>query len=192
MRSPPSGHRGGTSHATRELDATRTQDATIDRDATTNRDATRAGELASPLPPTDAGIVFIGHIETPFRTRADCPRQGTRDGPACRLVLRPPYDQALAGLDAFETIEVLYWLHQARRDLLVQAPKSDGATFGTFALRSPLRPNPIATSLVKLVAVDGNRVTVRGLDCLDGTPLIDIKPDRCAYSPRATDKPIAR
>ncbi|MBX9926067.1 MAG: tRNA (N6-threonylcarbamoyladenosine(37)-N6)-methyltransferase TrmO [Hyphomicrobiaceae bacterium] len=167
-------------------------DVTGNRDATPDRDATRSGELATPLPPTDEGIVFIGRIETPFGTRADCPRQGAHDGPVCCLVLRPPYDQALAGLDAFETIEVLYWLHEARRDLLLQAPKSDGETFGTFALRSPLRPNPIGTSLVKLVGVEGNRVSVRGLDCLDGTPLIDIKPDRCAYSPRATGKPIAR
>lgn len=154
------------------------------------RDATRVGELVTPLPPiADAGIVFIGRIETPFATRADCPRQGTRDGPLCRLVLGPPYDAALKGLAAFETIEVLYWLHQARRDLLLQAPKSDGQTVGTFALRSPLRPNPIGTAIVDLVAIDGPVVTVRGLDCLDGTPLIDLKPGRCAYTPQACDKP---
>lgn len=63
-----------------------------------------------------------------------------------------------------------------------QSPRSDGTTIGTFAIRSPLRPNPIAASLVRLVAVEGATLVVRGLDCLDGTPLIDIKPDEC---PRA-------
>lgn len=153
------------------------------------RDATRPGEVTADLPPADAGIVFIGRIETPFRTREECPRQGSHNGPPCRLVLNSPFESALAGLEAFDTIEVLYWLHQARRDLLRQSPKSDGSTLGTFALRSPLRPNPIGTSLVKLVGIEGPVVTVRGLDCLDGTPLIDIKPDRCLYSPLAAGKP---
>jgi tRNA (Thr-GGU) A37 N-methylase len=74
-------------------------------------------------------------------------------------------------------LEVIYWMHQARRDLLTQTPHS-GATVGTFALRSPVRPNPIATSIVQLVNVRQGIVDVRGLDCLDGTPLLDIKPDR--------------
>ncbi len=153
------------------------------------RDATRAGEVIAPLPSrTDASLVFIGRIETPFKTRADCPRQGRIDGPECRLVVTPPYDQALAGLEAFETIEVLYWMHEARRDLIVQNPKGDGITRGTFALRSPLRPNPIATSLVRLVRREGASLIVRGLDCLDCTPLLDLKPDRCAYSPLAPSK----
>jgi len=152
-------------------------------------DPTRSGERVHPLPArTDAALVFIGHIETPFKSRAQCPRQGRQDGPLCRLHLTPPYDEALKGLDAFETIEVLYWMHEARRDLLQQNPKHDGATLGTFALRSPLRPNPIATSLVRLIAIEGSIVTVAGLDCLDGTPLLDIKPDRCLYTPLAPAK----
>lgn len=153
------------------------------------RDRVRPGERVGPVPnATDAGLVFIGHIESPFRTRAECPRQGNHDGPICRLILKPPYDEALQGLTAFDTIEVLYWLHEARRDLLTQVPRHDGVASGTFALRSPVRPNPIGTSLVRLVSVEGPVVSVRGLDCLDGTPLLDIKPDRCAYSPLACDK----
>jgi tRNA-Thr(GGU) m(6)t(6)A37 methyltransferase TsaA len=66
-------------------------------------------------------------------------------------------------------------MDQARRDLVVQVPRH-GARRGTFALRSPVRPNPIAMSVVRLVNVDGTRLSVIGLDCLDGTPLIDIKP----------------
>ncbi len=149
-------------------------------------DATRAGELEVPLPDrTDAHLVFIGRIRTPFLTRDDCPRQGRPDGPVCRIEIHEPWRPALKGLEQYKAIEVIYWLHQARRDLVQQSPKSDGNVTGTFALRSPLRPNPIAVSLVSLVAVEPDGLLVRGLDCLDGTPLVDIKPDRCAYSPAA-------
>jgi len=65
-----------------------------------------------------------------------------------------------------------------RRDLTRQTPYSTGRTTGTFALRSPARPNPIASSVVALAGIEGTTLQVRGLDCLDGTPLIDIKPDR--------------
>lgn len=143
----------------------------------------RAGEIAV-LPPTagDAGLEFIGRIHTPWRTRAETPRQGRDDGPVCRIEVFDKWLPALKGLDAFETIFVIYWLHQARRDLVTQSPRSNGATVGTFALRSPVRPNPLGLSQVKLVGIEGNIVSVRGLDCLDGTPLIDIKPDRCPHS----------
>ena len=80
---------------------------------------------------------------------------------------------------------MLYWLHQSRRDFVLQSPKNNGNTRGTFSLRSPVRPNPIGTSIVKLVGVEGNVVLVRGLDCLDETPLIDFKPDRCEFTPLA-------
>lgn len=137
----------------------------------------------------DAQLRFIGVIRTPWRDRKDCPRQGRADGPECRLVLDPIWVPALAGLADYAQIEVLYWLDRSRRDLLTQSPRSDGATVGTFALRSPVRPNPIGTSRVDLVRIDGAEVVVRGLDCLDGTPLLDIKPDRCAFSPKAPAKP---
>jgi tRNA (Thr-GGU) A37 N-methylase len=69
-------------------------------------------------------------------------------------------------------------MHEARRDLLVQVPRLSGRAAGTFALRSPVRPNPIASSVVELVSINGTTVTVRGLDCIDNTPLIDLKPVR--------------
>jgi tRNA (adenine37-N6)-methyltransferase len=78
---------------------------------------------------------------------------------------------------------VLYWLHEARRDLVRQSPADDGKTRGTFALRSPIRPNPIGISLVRLLARDGSTLSVRGLDCLDRTPLLDLKPERCPFTP---------
>jgi tRNA (Thr-GGU) A37 N-methylase len=70
----------------------------------------------------------------------------------------------------------------AGRDLVLQTPFSSMCTTGTFALRSPVRPNPIASSIVELVSIDGATLQVRGLDCLDGTPLIDLKPERAAAS----------
>jgi tRNA-Thr(GGU) m(6)t(6)A37 methyltransferase TsaA len=71
---------------------------------------------------------------------------------------------------------VLYWMDKARRDLVVQAPRHYAESRGTFALRSPVRPNPIAASVVRLIRLDGNTLDVTGLDCMDGTPLLDIKP----------------
>jgi tRNA-Thr(GGU) m(6)t(6)A37 methyltransferase TsaA len=71
---------------------------------------------------------------------------------------------------------LLYFMHQARRDLMVQAPRHHPEPRGTFSVRSPVRPNPIAMSVVRLMRIEGTTLSVVGLDCLDGTPLIDIKP----------------
>ena len=149
----------------------------------------RPGERRVDLdPPGDAVLRFIGVIRTPFGTRDACPRQGRWDGPECRLELAADWAAALDGIEDYESVEVLYWLHQSRRDLVVQNPRSDGHLIGTFALRSPVRPNPIGTSLVRLVRRDGAALIVRGLDCLDGTPLLDIKPNRCDFTPQAVVK----
>ncbi|GIK98897.1 MAG: tRNA (N6-threonylcarbamoyladenosine(37)-N6)-methyltransferase TrmO [Alphaproteobacteria bacterium] len=144
----------------------------------------RPGELTVALPDTtDAGVYFIGRIRTPWRTLKDCPRRGDMEaGPVCRIEIDPRWREALAGLDERAHLQLLYWMHRSRRDLVRQSPRSDGTTIGTFAVRSPLRPNPIASSLVRLVGIENGTLLVRGLDCLDGTPLVDIKPDVC---PRA-------
>ena len=145
----------------------------------------RPGELRADLPPAeDAGLRFVGRIRTPFATRDDCPRRGDPEGPECRLELDPVYAPALEGIERFTTLEVLYWLHESRRDLLTQSPRRDGAARGTFSLRSPVRPNPIGVSSVTLVRREGATLVVRGLDCVDGTPLIDLKPDRCDHAVR--------
>jgi tRNA (adenine37-N6)-methyltransferase len=150
----------------------------------------RAGEKAIVWPGADdAGLVFIGRIHTPWTDRMDCPRQGRLDGPVCRIEVFAPWVEALEGIENYNSIEVLYWLHHSRRDILLQSPRSDGATRGAFSLRSPVRPNPIGTSLVSLVGIEGPILSVRGLDCLDGTPLIDLKPDRCQFTPLAPPTP---
>ena len=129
---------------------------------------------------TDAGVYFIGTIHTPWKTRAECPKRGSPDGPVCSLEIDPRWQAALAGVEGHKRLQVLYWMHHARRNLVLQTPYRTGRTTGTFALRSPVRPNPIASSFVDLVSVEGNVVRVRGLDCLDGTPLIDLKPEHGA------------
>ena len=68
-------------------------------------------------------------------------------------------------------------------------PANDGTSHGTFSLRLPARPNPIGTSIAKLVSIEEAIVTVRGLDCLDGTPLLDLKPDRTLFTPIAPPQP---
>jgi len=139
----------------------------------------RQGEVAVALPrQSDAGIYFIGRIHTPWKNRQECPKRGSLDGPICSIVLDERWRSALTDLAAYKRIQVLYWMHQARRDLVLQTPFSSMMTTGTFALRSPVRPNPIASSIVELVAIDGTTLQVRGLDCLDGTPLLDLKPER--------------
>ena len=149
----------------------------------------RPGERSvAPGPPADAALRFVGRLRTPWSAREACPRQGRQDGPECRTEVDEPWVDALDGVEAFETLEILYWLDRSRRDLVHQNPRHDDRTYGTFALRSPVRPNPIGTAMVRLVAREGAVMRVRGLDCLDGTPLLDIKPDRCAYSPKAPPK----
>jgi tRNA-Thr(GGU) m(6)t(6)A37 methyltransferase TsaA len=146
----------------------------------------REGEQAVvPPPATDAGLVFIGRCHTPWTDRLTCPRQGRLDGPTCRIEIFEPWVAALDGIAEFEQLEVLYWLHQSRRDLVRQSPRNDGIAHGTFSLRTPVRPNPIGTHIVRLLAVEGANLMVRGLDCLDGTPLIDLKPDRTLFTPLA-------
>ena len=150
----------------------------------------RTGEVAvDPPAADDAGLTFIGRIHTPWISRLKTPRQGRRDGPLCRIELFEPWVAGLRGLEQYDSVEVIYWLHRSRRDLVLQSPKNDGAARGTFSLRSPVRPNPLGLSLATLVGIEGANVMVRGLDCLDGTPLIDLKPDRCAFTPLAPPQP---
>src|SRR3954467_5682809 len=134
------------------------------------------GEIAVTLPEKfDAGVYFSGRIRTPWAKRADCPRNARGSDAVCTIELDPRYTAALDGVSTCTNLVVLYFMHEARGDLVVQVSRHSGRR-GTFALRSPVRPNPIAMSVVKLVRVEGTTLSVVGLDCLDGTPLIDIKP----------------
>jgi len=96
--------------------------------------------------------------------------------PAANATLDPLYAAGLEDLALYSHLWLLYWMNQARRDLVQQAPAHLGHTRGTFALRSPVRPNPIALAAVQLIGIEGMTLTVRKVDCIDGTPLLDIKP----------------
>jgi tRNA-Thr(GGU) m(6)t(6)A37 methyltransferase TsaA len=137
----------------------------------------RDGEVAIELPEKfDAGVYFIGRIRTPWTRREECPKNPRESDAMCTIEIDPRYAPGVAGLESCSHILVLYWMDRARRDLAVQVPRRYGEPRGTFALRSPARPNPIATSVAALRRLDRNVLTVVGLDCLDGTPLLDIKP----------------
>ncbi|HEX2216450.1 MAG TPA: tRNA (N6-threonylcarbamoyladenosine(37)-N6)-methyltransferase TrmO [Xanthobacteraceae bacterium] len=137
----------------------------------------RDGEVAVALPQAfDAGLYFIGRIRTPWQRREDCPRNPRESDAVCVIDLDERWAAGLKDLATCTHILVLYWMHQARRDLVLQAPRHYGRQRGTFALRSPVRPNPIAVSVAQLLAVEATKISVRGLDCLDGTPLLDLKP----------------
>ena len=137
----------------------------------------REGERGIALPEHfDAGLYFIGRVATPWRSRAECPKNSAESDILCTITVDAPYADGLKELGTCSHVIVLYWMDRAPRHLVLQKPRHYGETRGVFALRSPARPNPIALSVVDLVAIDGARLTVRGLDCLDGTPLLDLKP----------------
>jgi tRNA-Thr(GGU) m(6)t(6)A37 methyltransferase TsaA len=137
----------------------------------------REGEVAAELPAQfDASLYYIGRIRTPWKRREECPKNGRETDTVCTVEVDPRWAAGLSGLETVSHVLLLYWMDQARRDLLVQSPRHQHERRGTFALRSPARPNPVAASVARLVRIEGNRLSVVGLDCLDNTPLIDIKP----------------
>ena len=137
----------------------------------------RPGEAAIELPASyDAGIYFIGRIRTPFKTRSECPKGSAAADAVGHVELDARYLPGLADLALYSHAYLLYWMDQARRDLMLQVPAHLGRPRGTFALRSPVRPNPIALSVVELIGIEGSKLSVRRIDCIDGTPLLDIKP----------------
>jgi tRNA-Thr(GGU) m(6)t(6)A37 methyltransferase TsaA len=143
----------------------------------TDYESLREGEVAIGLPENfDAGLYFIGRIHTPWRSRSECPKNGRESDAPCTIELDARYAAGLKDVETSSHLLILYWMDQAKRDLVLQSPRHYTAQRGTFALRSPVRPNPIAASVVQLTKVEGTRLTVIGLDCLDGTPLLDIKP----------------
>lgn len=141
-----------------------------------------AGRVASPRPLAEEKISVnftlrsIGHIRTPYQTLRECPRNIDPEGPMCELVIDEHFLDGLAGLITGENILVLYWFDKVDREVLLQRRRESGCKRGIFALRSPHRPNPIGAATVKIESIVNRCIRVRGMDCLDGTPLLDIKP----------------
>lgn len=135
----------------------------------------------TPQPGDTVDCRVIGSIQTPYKRMEDCPsRHNKREFLPCTIRLAPDAAPGLVGLEVGNRALVLYWLHRARRDM-AQLPARDGVRdtpVGVFSLRTPPRPNPIAASVVEILAVRDGELDVVGLDCLDGTPLLDIKKAR--------------
>ena len=119
----------------------------------------------------------IGVIHTSFNNVEEMPIQPTSDvsGPGF-VEVSPEFADALKDLEGFSHIYLLYHFHKVHRSKLIVTPFLDSKSHGIFATRAPSRPNPLGLSLVKLVRIENNLVYVEGVDVLNGTPLLDIKP----------------
>jgi tRNA-Thr(GGU) m(6)t(6)A37 methyltransferase TsaA len=120
----------------------------------------------------------IGHVRSPLTDPATAPKQGDEGAPDAWLVLDPEVAEGARDLDVGADVFVLTWLHRARRDVLAVHPRDDprAPETGVFSTRSQDRPNPIGLHRVTIAAVDGPRVLARGLEAVDGTPIVDVKP----------------
>jgi tRNA-Thr(GGU) m(6)t(6)A37 methyltransferase TsaA len=140
-------------------------------------------EMANQLQP-------IGVIHTPFLDKPDAPVQGQyAQGAEGSVMVDAEYAAGLQDVAGFSHLILLYQFHRAGEVQLVRTPFLDDVPRGLFAIRHPARPNPLGLTVVELLAVDGNVLTVRGVDMLDGTPLLDIKPyvKRFDCFPQATE-----
>jgi tRNA-Thr(GGU) m(6)t(6)A37 methyltransferase TsaA len=129
---------------------------------------------------TSTGFVLrtIGRVESQLVSTADAPRQGDEGAPDAYLLLDPEVQAGLDGIAVGDEIIVLSWLHEADRTVLRVHPRGDLSRpeAGVFSTRAPSRPNPIGLHRVRVLDFDGERIHVSGLEAIDGTPVIDLKP----------------
>ena len=118
----------------------------------------------------------IGIINSPYKKREDAPRQGRNSENLSKITIFDEYLEAIQDIEHHKHYHILYWLNKAERDILKAIPPGKVKEKGVFSIRSPVRPNPIALCLVELLKIDRNILTVKWLDALDGSPLLDIKP----------------
>jgi tRNA-Thr(GGU) m(6)t(6)A37 methyltransferase TsaA len=118
----------------------------------------------------------IGIIHSPYKNRGEAPYQGYRSEKISQIEVFKEFEEGLKDIEGFSHIIVIFWFHKSRGyHLLVKTPWDD-VLHGLFTTRSPHRPCPLALTVVELVAREKNILTVRGVDAIDGTPLLDIKP----------------
>lgn len=132
-------------------------------------------------------FVKIGKVHSPFEAQEGTPIQGGTDrGAAGTLEIYPEYVEGLADLESFSHLILLYHFHLAGKPEMTVTPFLDDRPHGLFATRAPCRPNPIGLTIVRLVRIEGNLLHVEGLDLIDRTPVLDIKPYVPAFdAPRA-------
>jgi tRNA-Thr(GGU) m(6)t(6)A37 methyltransferase TsaA len=135
-----------------------------------------------PTAPTTAPTLRpIGVLRSELKTRAEAPMQGDEGAPDAWLEVEPWAADCLLGIAAGDALVVITWLDRAKRDVMQVHPRSDPnrALAGVFATRSPDRPNPLGLHPVTVRAIEGLRLRVGPIEAIDGTPVVDIKPDRC-------------
>ena len=128
----------------------------------------------------DQQLRFIGTIHSELKTLDDCPRQEKEGAPSATIEIFAEFVEGLKNIKAGDQLILFTWLHKADRTVLETRPRNDSnlPLTGVFSTRSPDRPNPIGIHFVRLVEVEQpNLFKVSGLEALDKTPLIDIKPD---------------
>lgn len=120
----------------------------------------------------------IGYVESPLDDPASAPKQGFEGAPEAWLVFNADVADGLRDLAVGEEVLVLTWLHRAERDVLAVHPRDDlrNPLTGVFSTRSADRPNPIGLHRVLITAIERNRIGVRDLEAIDGTPIVDVKP----------------
>ncbi len=118
----------------------------------------------------------VGLIHSPFRDRGQAPRQGYSSMVTSTIEIFPEYAPALGTMEGIRYIWILYWMDRAERDLLIARSSDWNEARPVFSIRSPARPNPVALSLGRIISVQDQTITVTGLEALDGSPVIDIKP----------------
>ncbi len=121
-------------------------------------------------------LIKLGTILSPYKAKQDAPRQGKYSKEIMKIVIDAAHTAALHNIDDYKHLVVLYWGDRSDRDTYLATPPGKDIEMGVFACRSPNRPNPIALCVVELVERNDNVLTVVGLDALDGSPLLDIKP----------------
>jgi tRNA (adenine37-N6)-methyltransferase len=119
----------------------------------------------------------IGIIHSPFKTPENVPIQHTgAKGETATIEIYPEYSEGLRDLDGFSHIMLLYHMHRVEYHKLKVIPFLDNVERGIFSTRAPIRPNPVGLTVVKLIKIEGNILTVENVDMIDQTPLLDIKP----------------
>jgi tRNA (adenine37-N6)-methyltransferase len=119
----------------------------------------------------------IGFVSSPYKDRTEVPKGlGAKHEADGVLKILPEFEAGLADIEGFSHLIIIWEFDRSQGLELAASPPSDNRTHGVFATRSPLRPNPIALTTVELLRRDGVNLHVRGVDMLDGTPILDIKP----------------
>lgn len=135
-----------------------------------DENAGAGGDVEFSMPP-------IGRVSSPYKNTSEIPKGlGAKHEVEGWLEIEPEFETGLTDIEGFSHLFVIWVFDRVEGYALLGTPPSDDRPHGVFAMRSPRRPNPIGLTVVELIAREGNRLRVRGIDMLDGTPILDIKP----------------